>query len=339
MVSNILDRPLVGLTVIEMDSIGPVPHLGAMLQSLGAQVTVVRSPHRPRPFDSWHEPYTPGKVFLELDLKNTADSQKFSYLVAGADVLLEGSRPGVMERLGAGPGPCHGINPSLIYARVTGWGQDGALSGTAGHDINYAAVCGALSEIAGSQKPYAPLNLLADFAGGALHAAVSVLAALSVPRQARHHQILDVAMVDGLASLLSMHSAMTAASATNPLQAPAPYYDTYLCSDGKYVAVGALEDTFFARLACAVGLPIEFLDGRDEPQNWGRLRQELESIFALRPRDEWHAVGVEHDCCLTGVYSLCESFEEPHMDFRIRRQRSSGPVGGSRHPYLFKDPV
>lgn len=326
-----------GISILEMEAIGPVPHVGSILVNLGASVTVIRSPNRTRHFEQWHEPYSTGKKQVLIDLKSVHGKAAFQEIVAVSDVLIEGGRPGVMERLGAGPKVCHELRDSLVYARVTGWGQTGPMHESAGHDINYAAVCGALSETVSAGRPVAPLNLLADFAGGAMHAAVSILAALTQPPAHRNGKTLDIAMVDGLSSLLTMHSAMQASACINPLQAPAPYYDTYECADGEFVAVGALEDTFFSRLATVADLNSSLVEAREEPGTWPALRQALADQFIKRPRDEWHDLGLEYDCCISGVYSLKESASKPHMMHRIELQRSIGVVGGARHPYIDKD--
>lgn len=331
--------PLRGISVLEMEAIGPVPHVGSMLVNLGASVTVVRAPNRKRSFEEWHAPYRVAKRLIELDLKSSAGSTSFRHLVSQSDVLIEGGRPGVMERLGAGPEVCHEFNPSLVYARVTGWGQTGPHHAAAGHDINYAAACGALFETTGSGRPVAPLNLLADFAGGAMHAAVSILAALAPGQHRRAGQTLDIAMVDGLAALLTMHHAMLTANCSNPLQAPAPYYDTYACQDGQYVAVGALEDVFFSRLMQIVDIDSLLVSRREDPAVWPDLRKALAAQFIQRTRDEWNQLGLEYDCCVSGVYSLEESAMTPQINHRIQLQRSEGTTGGASHPYLEKDPT
>lgn len=327
-----------GISVLEMEAIGPVPHVGSMLVNLGASVTVVRAPSKKRSFEEWHAPYRVAKRLIELDLKSSAGNESFRRLVSRSDVLIEGGRPGVMERLGVGPEACHEVNPSIIYARVTGWGQTGPHHATAGHDINYAAACGALFETRGSGRPVAPLNLLADFAGGAMHAGVSILAALVPGQHNQVSQTLDIAMVDGLAALLTMHHAMLTADCINPLQTPAPYYDTYVCQDGQYVAVGALEEVFFSRLMRIVEIDPLLVSRRDDPAVWPDLRRALAEQFIKRTRDEWNQLGVEYDCCVSGVYSLEESAMTPHMNHRIQLQRSEGATGGASHPYLEKGP-
>jgi alpha-methylacyl-CoA racemase len=278
-----------------------------------------------------------GKRSVVLDLKGPASKKALLKLVEGADVLLEGFRPGVMERLGIGPETCLEINPRLVYGRMTGWGQEGPLSQRAGHDINYISIAGALHCIGRKgQKPTVPLNLVADFGGGGLLLAFGVLAALLERQHSGKGDVVDAAMVDGAGTLMaSIFAALQAGffsekRGENILDGGAPFYDTYETKDGKFVSVGALEPQFYQILIEKLGLqgssPPPF--AHMQATHWEALRPKMEEIFLTRTRDEWCEIFDETDACVAPILSPTEAFEHPHNVAR----KSFVDVGGSRQP-------
>lgn len=332
--------PLTGLRVLEIAAIGPVPHLGTMLRNLGAEVTVaVRQ--TPSMADFLQTFYAQGKEHRPFDLKDPADQASVLELVGTSDVLLEGMRPGVMERLGLGPDECLQANPDLIYARVTGYGQTGPLSADPGHDINYIAQSGALNGFRrGTDKPVPPINLVGDFAGGSMHGAISILAAL-LGKQAGQdvEQVLDIAMVDGSAALMTMYenfNRVLGDTLPSPLT-NAPFYAVYESSvPGEYVAVGAIEPQFFSRLLLATGIDFPDDGSQNDPRSWPKLQELLEAAFRSKNRAEWARIGHETGSCISAVLTLEESAEDPHMRHRIAEQQERGPVGGALHPSLYE---
>jgi len=269
------------------------------------------------------DPLLRGRRVLALNLKDPADHETLLKLIGAADVLIEGYRPGVTERLGLGPHDCHAVNPRLVYARMTGWGQDGPLASRAGHDINYISLTGALHAIGRKgERPVPPLNLVGDFGGGSMLVLVGILAALFERNQSGQGQVVDAAMVDGAALLAQMMWGWRGTGqwsderGTNLLDGGAPYYDTYECSDGRYVSVGALESQFFAALL--TGLELELPEGynRDDPAMWPDLRAKLTEKFASRTRDEWAAVFADSDACVAPVLTFAEVGDNAHMAAR-----------------------
>jgi alpha-methylacyl-CoA racemase len=264
-----------------------------------------------------------GRRSITLDLKDPADRETLLALAQRADVLIEGLRPGVTERLGVGPADCQARNPRLIYARMTGWGQDGPLARRAGHDITYIAVSGVLHAIGSADgKPVPPLNLVGDFGGGSMFLVMGVLAALWEREHSGAGQVIDAAMVDGVSALAQMIWSLRACGlwtdqrGANLLDSGVPYYDTYACSDGRYVAVGALEPQFYARLLDGLGLTDAGLPDRSDPAGWPVLRQRFTDTFASRTRDEWMAVFEETDACVAPVLSFAEVPAHPHIAAR-----------------------
>ncbi|MET7425545.1 CaiB/BaiF CoA-transferase family protein [Dactylosporangium sp. NPDC005555] len=304
------EPPLRGVRVLELLGIGPEPFAGMLLADLGADVLALRRPGQ-----------TPGGGGLErgrpvigVNLKDPGTLGVVRELVASADVLLEGYRPGVAERLGLGPEDCHAINPRLVYGRMTGWGQTGPLAATAGHDINYIAVTGALHAAARrGQAPTPPSNLLGDFGGGGMYLVTAVLAALVERARTGTGRVLDVAITDGTTYLTSMLYGMHRdgqwrdEAGTNLLDTGAPYYDVYGCADGRYVAVGALEPQFFAALAGLLDLGPEVCEDRDDPARWPALRAAIAAAVLTRTRDEWAALAAGTDACLAPVLDLTEA--------------------------------
>ncbi|HVT70680.1 MAG TPA: CaiB/BaiF CoA-transferase family protein [Trebonia sp.] len=317
--------PLTGLRVVELAGIGPGPHAAMILADLGADVVRVE---RPRP--SAH-PVTGadrdyllrGRRSVSADLKSGAGRDLVRKLADRADVLIEGMRPGVAERLGVGPDVLRERNPRLVYARMTGWGQQGPLAARAGHDINYISLTGALHAIGTSgARPTAPLNLVGDFGGGSMMCVTGILAALWERERSGEGQVIDVAMVDGASILLQMTWSMLGSGnwrdepASNALDTGAPYYDTYQCADGRYVAVGALEPQFYAALLDGLGLDPDTLPPQQDRSGWPELRAALTAAFASRTRDEWARAFAGRDACVTPVLSFGEVPAHPHVAAR-----------------------
>ena len=313
--------PLHGIRVVELAGIGPGPYACMLLSQLGADVLRVDRPDGPVVRMPGPDLLALGRPTLPVDLKHPEASALVLDLVERADVLVEGFRPGVAERLGVGPDACLERNPRLVYARMTGWGQDGPWADQVGHDINYAGLTGALAAIGeAGRKPVVPLNLVADFGGGALFCVVGVLAALAERSASGQGQVVDAAMVDGVSSLMSMFWGMRAgggwtdARASNLLDGGAPFYDTYACADGEYVAVGAIEEQFW-RETLAV-LDLHDAPERSDIARWPELRQRLADVFAQKTRDEWAAVFEGRPACVTPVLHLGEVPAHPHISGR-----------------------
>ena len=311
--------PLRGVRVVELASIGPGPHAAMTLADLGADVIRVERPgtagHR---HDRRTDPLTRGRPSVAMDLKRPEAVETVLTLVEDADVLLEGMRPGAAERLGLGPEPCHDRNPRLVYGRMTGWGQDGPLARTAGHDVNYIAVAGALHGLGqDAERPHFPSNLLGDFGGGSTYLVIGVLAALLEARFGGRGQVVDAAIVDGTAHLTAMFAGMLADGsalerrAANLLDGGAPFYDVYETADGRYMSVGALEPQFYGALLDGLGLT-EVPD-RDDQSQWPALKEALRRRFKERTQAEWVAVFEGGDACCTPVLPLTEAAEHPHL--------------------------
>ncbi|HEX9064989.1 MAG TPA: CaiB/BaiF CoA-transferase family protein [Streptosporangiaceae bacterium] len=312
--------PLDGVRVVEIASLAPAPFGCMVLSDLGADVLRVERtescrPGAPAPAD----PLTRGRRSIGLNLKDPAGLELLLRLTEDADVLVEGFRPGVTERLGFGPDVCAARNPALIYARMTGWGQDGPLAPTAGHDIDYIAISGALHPIGrAGERPVPPLNLVGDFGGGGMLLAVGVLAALVERGRSGRGQVVDAAMVDGSALLTSFIYGMRARGGwqdergVNLLDGGAPFYDTYQAADGKFVAVGALEPQFYAALLHGLGLVGEDLPAQLDVSGWPVLRERFAAVFARRTRDEWAQEFAGTDACVAPVLSAAEVAAHPH---------------------------
>lgn len=308
--------PLAGVKIVEMSAMGPAPFGVMLLADLGADVVRV---DRVRQHGAPSQRGTSrNRRSIAIDLKSPQGVEVARGLIDSADVLVEGFRPGVMERLGLGPGVLQATNPALVYARMTGWGQEGPLSQKAGHDINYSAVAGALWPIGRAGQPPPPaLNLIADFGGGGTYLAIGVMSALFERVTSGRGQVVDVAMVDGAASLTSYFYGLIAdgewsiARGNNRLDGAAPFYDTYATSDGQFLAVGASEEKFFNALITGIGEAIE-----DWPQNdrsrWKDQKRKLAEIFASRSRAHWLEIFDDIDACVTPVLSWAEASSYPH---------------------------
>ncbi|MEU7061149.1 CaiB/BaiF CoA-transferase family protein [Streptomyces sp. NPDC046197] len=331
--------PLHGLRVVELAAIGPAPFACMVLADLGADVLRVERADGRRPFADWHRVLDRGRRVTALDLKDPAGVAELLRLAEGADVLVEGFRPGVAERLGIGPDVCLERNPRLVYARMTGWGQEGPLAHTPGHDINYLALTGALHAIGeGGGPPVPPVNLLGDFGGGGMFLVAGVLAALYERQGSGRGQVVDAAIVDGTGALLGMLVGMAAAGrwrherGANLLDGGAPFYTCYACEDGRYVAVGALEDRFYAALLAGLELDARRLPDRGDPANWPALRRSFADRFLGRDRDAWARHFAHTEACVTPVLTVDEAAGHPH-----HRARGSGPATSA--PRFSRTPV
>ncbi|WP_324790312.1 CaiB/BaiF CoA-transferase family protein [Streptomyces sp. H51] len=315
--------PLTGVRVVELAGIGPGPFAAMLLADLGADVVRVDRPGGAAlGIDPARDVTNRNKRSVIVDLKSADGAARVLDLAARADILIEGFRPGVAERLGVGPDACHARNPKLVYGRMTGWGQDGPLADRAGHDIAYIAVTGTLGLTgAPDTPPAAPANLLGDYAGGSLYLVVGVLAALHHARATGTGQVVDAAIVDGAAHLSAMIHGMLAAGAwqdrrgANLLDGGCPYYGTYETADGKYMAVGALEPQFYELFTALLGLPDQ-ADARTDVTRWGALREAVAARFRSRTQDEWTARFDGTDACVAPVLSLTEAPHHPHLAAR-----------------------
>jgi alpha-methylacyl-CoA racemase len=312
--------PLDGVRVIEIASLAPAPFGCMILSDLGADVLRVDRADRCGPDAvASPDPLSRGRRSIGIDLKDAGGIGLLLRLVESADVLVEGFRPGVAERLGFGPQVCAGRNPALVFARMTGWGQHGPLAATAGHDIDYIAVSGALFPVGrAGERPVPPVNFLGDFGGGGMLLALGVLAALVERQRSGLGQVVDAAMVDGSALLTSLLYGLRAAGAwqdergVNLLDGGAPFYDTYQTADGGHVGVGALEPRFYAELLAGLGLAGAELPGQHDRSGWPVLRERFTAVFATRTRDEWAEVFAGTDACVAPVLGLAEAPRHPH---------------------------
>jgi alpha-methylacyl-CoA racemase len=314
--------PLVGLKILELAGIGPCPFGAMVLADLGADVLrLERSGAVPdsQPVGTSRDLLQRGKRSIGLDLKHPEGVELALRLVERADALLEGFRPGVTERLGLGPEDCLARNGRLVYGRMTGWGQEGPLAERAGHDIDYIAISGALEPIGrAGERPVPPLNLVGDFGGGGMLLALGVMAALWSAQRTGEGDVIDVAMVDGSALLMTMTWMFRALGAwsdergTNLLDTGAPFYDNYECADGKVIAVGALEPQFYTQLLGIMGLPAGEEPSQMDRSEWARSKRRYADIFRTRTRDEWAAMAEGSDACMAPVLSMTEASSHPH---------------------------
>ena len=318
--------PLHGLRVIELAGIGPGPFCAMLLADLGADVVRIDRTEASDlgvPMDRRYDINARNRRSVALDLKSSAGRDAVLRLAARADVLIEGFRPGVAERLGLGPADCHALNPGLVYGRMTGFGQSGPLAQAAGHDLNYIALTGALHAIGSAGgKPVVPLNLVGDYGGGALYLALGLLAALHERNRSGRGDVVDAAMVDGAASLASIFYGLSASGrwsgqrGANLLDGGAPFYDTYETADGKHVAIGALEPKFFAELAQRIGLDARFVKGQYDRRLWPELREAMAALLRGKTRDEWCALLEGSDACFAPVLSMAEAPQHAHARTR-----------------------
>lgn len=318
--------PLAGIKVVELAGIGPGPMAAMQLADMGA--TVLRIERRapadlgvPRPLK--YNLLLRNRQSIALDLKDPEAVRLVLDLVAEADALIEGFRPGVTERLGLGPDACLARNPKLVYGRMTGWGQDGPLANAAGHDINYIALTGTLNAIGrAGQPPTTPLALVGDFGGGAMFLAMGMLAALLHARASGEGQVVDAAIVDGAASLATAFYGMHAAGqwndarGSNVLDTGAPHYDSYECSDGRFISIGPIEARFHAELAQRLGLDLDAIGRPSDQARWPAAREAFARAFKKRSRDEWCVLLEGTDVCFAPVLSFAEAPQHPHLQAR-----------------------
>jgi alpha-methylacyl-CoA racemase len=314
--------PLDEVKVVELASIGPIPFCGMVLSDMGADVVRIDKPGDVATADPSRATGTVldrGRRSIGVDLKAPDGVEVALRLVEAADVLIEGYRPGVAERIGIGPNPCLERNPRLVYGRLTGWGRQGPLADRAGHDIDYIALAGALSAFGrAGGPPTPPLNIVGDFGGGGLLLAYGIACALVSAARTGRGQVVDTAMVDGTALLMAPFYAARQIGfwsddrGTNMLDTGSPYYDTYECADGRYVAVGAIEPQFYTALLTALGLAADDVPDRDDRTKWSDLRSVFAARFKSRTRDEWaeHFAGL--DACVAPILTLAEAPAHPH---------------------------
>ena len=315
--------PLTGLRVVELAGLGPAPYACMLLAELGADVVRVDRPGGGSLIvDPSRDALNRSRPSVAVDLKSAGGREVLLRLLDGADVLVEGLRPGVLERLGVGPDEALARNPRLVYARMTGWGQDGPVAQRAGHDINYLGLTGALHAIGTADTPIVPLNIGADFGGGSMFLLVGILAALVERATSGRGQVVDAAMVDGASSLITMVYGLLGAGlwqdrrAANLLDGGAPFYDTYVCADGRHVAVGALEPQFYAAFVEGLGLTGALPGAQYDLAHWPEHRRLFAEAFATRPRDEWAEAFAGTDACVTPVLALGEAPVHPHLAAR-----------------------
>jgi alpha-methylacyl-CoA racemase len=339
--------PLAGIGVLEIASLAPAPFCCMILSDLGADVLRVdRAEHCGPAAAAPADPLSRGRRSIGLNLRDGDGAGLLLRLAESADVLVEGFRPGVTERLGFGPQACARRNPRLVYARMTGWGQDGPLAATAGHDIDYIGVSGALYPIGrAGERPVPPLNLVGDFGGGGMLLAFGVLAALLERQQSGLGQVVDAAMVDGSALLSSFLYGLRATGAwqdargVNLLDGGAPFYDTYQTADGEYLAVGALEPKFYAELLAGLGLDGADLPAQYDRAGWPELRDRFAAAFRQRTRDEWAAAFAGSDACVAPVLSPAEAPAHPHNAARGTFVEVAGVVQPAPAPRFTRTPA
>lgn len=313
--------PLQGVRVVELAAVGPVPFAGMLLADMGAEILLIESPQERAsrmPMAPGRDPLFRGRSRLTLDLKIAADRNRLLDIIAKADVFMEGFRPGVMERLGIGPDVCHERSAKLVYGRMTGWGQTGPLAQSAGHDPTYVAITGALYSMGYADRPpLPPLNIVGDFAGGSLYLVMGILAAVLHARTTGQGQVVDAAIIDGTASLMTMVYALHNAGlwsqhrGTNVMDGSCPYGTSYQTADGGYMAVCALEPKFYAEFVQLLGLDAQTLPKQTDRTRWPEVHARFAAAFATRTRDEWTAIFAGSDACVAPVLSIAEAPKHP----------------------------
>lgn len=344
--------PLKGVKIVEFNGLGPCPFAAMMLADMGADVIRIERPHKPGTVSPYaihrtkHNILARGRRVVELDLKSEAGRAEALNLIAGAEAVLEGYRPGVMERLGLGPETCHARVPHLVYVRITGWGQDGPLAQRAGHDINYIALSGMLAAMgAPGTPPLPPLNLIGDFGAGGMMSAFGTLCGILHARATGEGQVVDSAMLDGTNLLGAMIYSFQSMGQWNPkrgrnrIDGSAPYYGCYECADGKFVAVGPIEPEFRAILYSVCELDVEFHGGVDDPDSWPGQKAELARIFRQRTRDEWCDLLLDTDACFSPVLDVTEAPKHPQNTARQNFVDIDGVVQPAPAPRFSRTPV
>ena len=340
--------PLKGVRIVEMSGIGPAPFCGMLLADLGADIIRIdRLAASDLGFnvDPRFDLLNRGKRAAALDIKTPEGAAAVKKLITGADALIEGFRPGVMERLGLGPDVCAALNPRLVYGRMTGFGQTGPMKDLAGHDINFIAMTGALHAIGPKDgPPVPPLNLIGDFGGGALYLAMGILAALLEARGSGQGQVVDAAMVDGVGSLMAMHFGLRQAGlwrnvrGANAIDGGAPFYTVYATRDGKFMAVGAIEKRFYAELLRRLGLAGADLPHQHDSVRRGELRARLAAVFETKTRAEWSELFADGDACVTPVLDMDECITHPLAQARQNFVTRDGVTGPAPAPKFSRTP-
>jgi alpha-methylacyl-CoA racemase len=329
--------PLAGLRIIEIEGLGPAPFCGMMLADMGAEVISItrRSSSSARSTEISER----GKKSIAVNLKSDEGVEIVLKLCATADALIEGFRPGVAERLGVGPDDCMSRNPKLVYGRMTGWGQTGPLSQSAGHDINYISLSGALHSIGRSgERPVPPLNLVGDFGGGGMFLAFGLMCAIFESSRSGQGQVVDVSMVEGSAALMHMMYAWMANDrwrderGANLLDGAAYFYDSYETSDGKYVSIGSLEPQFFKLLLDKAELDSNDFSSQSDKSRWPELKSKLANVFKTKTRDAWCEIMEGSDVCFAPILSMNEAPEHPHNIFRESYLRTDGVIQAAPAP-------
>ena len=339
--------PLAGFRIVEFAGIGPGPFACMLLADMGAEVVTL---DRVGAKKSMKSVAGRGRKVIEVDLKDKAAIAEVLDLLANADALIEGFRPGVMERLGLGPDVVLARNPKLVFGRMTGWGQEGPLANAAGHDINYISITGALAAIGGKDRPVPPLNLVGDFGGGALYLVVGVLAALLEAQKSGKGQVVDTAMCDGAASLMSFFFDMSAMGRwaegrdQNLLDGGAHFYGVYECACGHFVSIGSIEPQFYALLRKHAELTDADFEAQMNPKAWPALKEKLKAVFKSKTREDWCKIMEGTDICFAPVLTMSEATQHPHMVARktfIERHGVKQPAPAprfSRTPSVVREP-
>jgi len=340
--------PLTGIHIVEMAAIGPVPLAGMLLSDLGADIIRIdRTKGGSSLGDNPADVTGRGRRSIAIDLKQATGVEAVLRLVEWADVLLEGFRPGVMEKNGLGPDVCLARNPRLIYGRMTGWGQHGPLAHAAGHDINYIAITGALAAIGRRQGgPVPPLNLLGDYGGGTMYLLLGVLSALVERNASGKGQVIDAAITDGVVSLLAYHLTQQALGMwsrerqNNMLDGGAHYYDTYECADGRWISVGSIEPQFYTLLLEKIGIPMDEagLDAHFTPTRWPALKERIAAVFRMRTCAQWCELMEGTDVCFAPVLSMDEAPDYPHNRARGTFVARDGVVQPAPAPRFSRTP-
>ncbi len=338
--------PLSGIKIVELAGIGPSPYACMLLADAGADIIrLERAAGGAKPDDPWYDVSARSRPSVGVDLKHPEGKALALELIASADAVIEGYRPGVAERLGLGPEDCWAVNPRIVYGRMTGWGQDGPLSQRAGHDINYISIAGALWPIGrAGEKPVPPLNLVGDFGGGGMMLAFGICAALLEAKNSGKGQVVDAAMVDGASSLMTFIYGFRSAGmwqderGTNMLDTGAHFYEVYETKDGGYMAVGAIERQFYAELLKGLELNPDDLPPQQDRSQWPAMKERFAEIFKTKTRDEWTLIFEDTDACTTPVLSPAEAHEYAHNNERGAFQTIGGALQPSPAPRFSRTP-
>ena len=319
---NNTNGPLSGLKVVEFDGLGPTPFSAMQFADMGANVIRIARKTGTQAANQFTDVVIRNRSYIELDLKDDKDIEIAKKVISNADILIEGFRPGVMERLGLGPDEMLLANKKLVYGRMTGWGQKGPLSKTAGHDINYISISGALHAIGTKDTPIAPLNLLGDFAAGSMYLVFGILCAVLHSKKTGQGQVVDGSIVDGTANLMAMMYSMFNFNQwedrrdINLLDGGAPFYTTYGTSDDRHISVGAIEDKFYLEFITKLELNLDDLPNRMDKSNWPKLKDTFQAIIKSKPMREWEKIYSGTDACVAPVLNFEEAFVDPHNKYR-----------------------